>query len=59
VQNSEQGVLRFETERAAYTANIEVQVLEGTVLGGGNAEKTSHVVQNTTGCRLAQTEGIY
>lgn len=33
----------------AYAANIKVQVLEGSVLGRGNEEKTSRRIRDTTG----------
>jgi hypothetical protein len=58
VENGEQGALTPEKERT-YAANIEVQVLEGTVLGGGNAEKASRPVQSSTSCRLVLRVGIY
>lgn len=58
MQNGEQGALTLETQRT-YAANIEIQVLEGTVLGGGNAEKASRPVQSSTSCRLVICVGIY
>ena len=48
----------LETQRT-YTTDIEVQVLEGIVLGEGDTEKTSGSVQSGTSSRLVCTVCIY
>lgn len=50
--------LAVRGESVGGAANIEVQVLEGTVLGGGNAEKASRPVQSSTSCSLVLCVGI-
>jgi len=45
--------------KRAHTANIEVQVLEGIVLGGGDTEKTSRYIRSSACCRLVLGEGVY
>lgn len=43
----------------AYTANFEVQVLQGIVFGLGDNEKISRVIEGRAGCRLVLVEGVF
>ena len=49
--------MTFETEKV-YTASIELQGLEGTVLLGGDAEITVRR-KDSAGCILVRVEGVY
>ena len=50
--------MTLETEKA-YAANIEVQGLEGIVLGKGDAEKTSRLIHVSARCSPVRIVGIY